>query len=491
MFSVPGIPAHDDIVGTLAQFILQAGYTEPEMKKHGLNKVPWRTSPIQSLLKYKIVENTALNLLVRLFWFGEAASADEISSALPPQIVDRLLLCRLVERNGDAFVPNCMLVHFGNLLLACDSVRRAQKEIPDLVRGVNTPTKVLANCLITAPDAAVLDLGTGCGTLALAASHSARFVLATDINPRALAFTAFNAALNGITNVKISLGDRFEAVGDQQLDVIACNPPFFISPKPRLLYTENSDDLDSFVENLVRTAPRFLKNGGFFQMLCEWAELRGESWRNRLRQWFEGSGCDALILKAYEMTPADYTLTRAVEAASLHGEASEDMLLEHIEYFTQRRVTKIFGGLVTLRKRTAKNWLLFEDMDDLPEQPVGTLLMKRFVNEDILSSYEDSDLLKLKPMLCGDAQLVQESTQENQSWKLKRIFLERRTGFTKQLAFNAAVAEFVARFDGTRPLGSLVTELAKQNKAPREQAIDNGLRLVRKLSSLGLITLES
>jgi methylase of polypeptide subunit release factors len=490
MSSVPCIPAHD-IVRNIARFIVQAGYTEAEMKKHGFSKVPWRRSAIQSLLKYKIVENTALNLLVRLFWFGEVASANEISSTLPPEIVEGLLRCRLAERDGDVFVPNCMLVHFENLLLACDSVRRVKAKIPDLVLSVSTPTKLLANSLISVPDATVLDLGTGCGTLALVASRSARSVLATDINPRALAFTAFNAALNGITNVQISLGDRFEPAGDQQFDVIACNPPFFITPKPRLLYTENSDELDSFVESLARTAPRFLKDGGFFQMLCEWVEFQGDPWRNRLMQWFEGSGCDALILKAYEMSPADYTLTRAAEAASLHGEASENMLLEHVDYFTQRRVEKIFGGLVTLRCRTAKNWFLYEDMDELPNQPIGGLLVKRFATEDILSSYEDSELLTLKPKLCDDVQLVQESTQKNQLWKPKRIFLERRTGLVRRLAFDRAVADLVVRFDGRQALGRLITDLAKQNRLPREQVVDNALRLVRKLSSLGLITLES
>lgn len=475
---------------SVARFIAEAGYTEAEMKRQGLTKVPWRRSALRSLLKYKIVENVALNLLVRLFWFGEAASSYEVSSALPRQIVEGLLRCRLAEREADVFVPSCMLVHFGKLLLACDSVRRAQDEMPDLVLGVNTLTKLLANSLIHVPDATVLDVGTGCGTLAMVVSRSARSVMATDINPRALAFTAFNSALNGIANVQTSVGDRFEAVGDQQFDLIACNPPFFITPKPRLLYTETPNELDSFVESLARTAPRFLKDGGFFQMLCEWVEFQGDSWRNRLMRWFEGSSCDALILKAYEMSPADYTLTRAGEAASLHGEASEQMLVEHAEYFTQRRVGKIFGGLLTLRRRTGKNWFLCEDMDELPNDSIGGLLMNRFAIEDILSSNTDSELVTLKPRLCGDVRLVQESTQENQSWKPKRIFLERRTGLVRRLAFDRTVADLIVQFDGTRPLDRLVAELAKRSKVPREQAFDNGVRLVRKLSSLGLITLD-
>src|SRR6185437_8695587 len=104
------------------------------------------------------------------------------------------------------------------------------------------------------------------------------------------------------------------------------------------------------------------------------------------------------------------------------------------------------------RRRTGKNWFLSEEMDELPNEWIGGLLMKRFATEDILSSYTDTELLTLKPSLCSGIQLVQESTQENQSWKPKRIFLERRTGLVRRLAFDGGVANLVARFDGTRAL---------------------------------------
>ena len=87
-------------------------------------------------------------------------------------------------------------------------------------------------------------------------------LVAIDVNPRALAFTEFNAALNGITNLTILNGDRFEAVTDRRFDLIICNPPFFLNPQARLLYTDNPGELDSFVETLIRTGPGFLKPGG-------------------------------------------------------------------------------------------------------------------------------------------------------------------------------------------------------------------------------------
>lgn len=487
---MPRIPA-PEIVGNISRFLRETGYTEAQLKQLGLTKVPWRKSVARSLLPYKIPDNAPLNLLVGLFWFGETARCEKVSSAFPPQIVKDLLYCELLEREADVFVPQCMLVHFGELLLACDSVRRAQATATsDLVLGTNTPTKILANSLIKRSCGEVLDLGTGCGTLALVAGRFARAVTATDINPRALEFTEFNAALNGITNVQPGAGDRFVPVEGHKFDLVACNPPFFLNTASRLLFTDNSAELDSFVKGLTQSAPQFLKEGGFFQMLCEWVAIPGESWPHRLKHWFDHSGCDVLILKAYEMNPADYVLTRAAESASLHGEPREEQVLEHINYFRRWRVERIYGGLVTMRRRAAENWYVCDEMEEAPDETLGEFLFERFAMQDILASCEGTELLALKPRLSKGAQLVEESVQQSQSWKPRRIYLERRAGIPKRLAFDKAVADFVARFDGKRPLSVLVKELANENKVPRQQAEENGLKLIRKLSSLGLIVFD-
>lgn len=415
----------------------------------------------------------------------------EISSIFSPQIAEDFLQCHLLDCVSDMCVPQCMLTPFGELLLACDSVRKAQAgAMADLVLGTNTPTKILANSLINRPDVDVLDLGTGCGSLALVASQFARAVTAIDINPRALEFAQFNAALNGIANVKTCVGDRFGPVEGKKFDLIACNPPFFLKPVSRMLFTDNPAMLDSFVEGLARAAPQFLKEAGFFQMLCEWVAFSGEEWQHRLKRWFEGSGCDVLILKAYEMSPPDYVLTRAAESASLYGEAQEDQLLEHMEYFRQRNVARIYEGLMTMRRRRAKNWLVCDEMTGAPDGPIGGILQERFLTQDILSASDETVLLSTKPRLSSEVQLVEESVQQGQSWKPKRIYLERQSGLPRRLAFDREVANFAGRFDGKRPLSALVEELAIQSKVPRDVAEKNGLKLIRKLSSLGLIALD-
>ena len=68
-------------------------------------------------------------------------------------------------------------------------------------------------------------------------SHS-QHVVATDVNPRALAFTELNAALSGLDNVECRRGSLFEPVEGEQFDLIVCNAPFVVSPERRWTYRD-------------------------------------------------------------------------------------------------------------------------------------------------------------------------------------------------------------------------------------------------------------
>ena len=59
--------------------------------------------------------------------------------------------------------------------------------------GVNPIARLLARHTVRVPAASALDLGTGNGMQALAAARHAGDVVATDVNPRALAYAELNA----------------------------------------------------------------------------------------------------------------------------------------------------------------------------------------------------------------------------------------------------------------------------------------------------------
>ena len=100
---------------------------------------------------------------------------------------------------------------------------------PDHVLGVSPASTSLAQLTIRDRVGRALDLGTGCGVQSLhLAGHSDR-VVATDVNPRALAMTRFNAALNGL-DLDVRDGSLWEPVAGERFDLITTNPPFVISP---------------------------------------------------------------------------------------------------------------------------------------------------------------------------------------------------------------------------------------------------------------------
>lgn len=80
---------------------------------------------------------------------------------------------------------------------------------------------------LIAPDARVLDMGTGSGVCAVVAARHSRHVIAVDINPAAVRCTAINVALNGVEDrVEVRHGDLFAPVARERFDVILFNPPF-------------------------------------------------------------------------------------------------------------------------------------------------------------------------------------------------------------------------------------------------------------------------
>jgi release factor glutamine methyltransferase len=80
---------------------------------------------------------------------------------------------------------------------------------------------------LIAPDAEVLDMGTGSGVCAVFAARHAQRVVAVDINPAAVRCTGINAMLNHLEQrLEVRHGDLFAPVAGERFDLILFNPPF-------------------------------------------------------------------------------------------------------------------------------------------------------------------------------------------------------------------------------------------------------------------------
>jgi len=77
----------------------------------------------------------------------------------------------------------------------------------------------------------LLDIGTGCGILAIIAAKKAKKVIATDVNPRAVECARLNAKINGVSpKIDVRLGDLFQPIlKTEKFDVIVFNAPYLPS----------------------------------------------------------------------------------------------------------------------------------------------------------------------------------------------------------------------------------------------------------------------
>lgn len=94
--------------------------------------------------------------------------------------------------------------------------------------GVYEPaedTFLLADHLEVGRGERVLELGTGCGILAVLAAERGGRVLATDVSERALRCAWLNAWRHGV-RVELRRGNLFEPVGDSRFELIIFNPPY-------------------------------------------------------------------------------------------------------------------------------------------------------------------------------------------------------------------------------------------------------------------------
>jgi release factor glutamine methyltransferase len=73
----------------------------------------------------------------------------------------------------------------------------------------------------------VLDVGTGCGILAILAAKKAKHVLAIDINPQAIKCAIKNAQINCLNNIDFIVGDMFKSIKLGELfSLILFNAPY-------------------------------------------------------------------------------------------------------------------------------------------------------------------------------------------------------------------------------------------------------------------------
>jgi SAM-dependent methyltransferase len=441
------------------------------------------------MLRRRTVADPAAGVLVRLLAAGSDLPRAEMSAALGEAgiaVLERVGLIEVGEAGefGEAPVrANVRLVPAGAGWLACDRLDRHRTGAADFVTGPSPVSRHLAALVVSRPVESALDLGCGCGILALGIADHARRVVATDLNPRAVAMTRFNAALNGIDRVQAVEGDLFAAAGGERFDLIVSNPPFVLSPHPTFLYRDGGASLS---RRILRGAPDQLAEGGWLQMLCNWPQRAGQDWQAELQTWFEDNNCDAWVLRENSLDALSYA---DIWLGQQYPDGIPDATLtEWLEYLARERVDSVGGGLIVMHKVTSRApWREFREMPALA-LPAGESIARTIEARDWLSRMtKDEDLLDAR--LCPSRDLEYHAAQRpsGKGWDVVEPRLTSAGGLRFAVRADPVAMAIIGFLDGRRSLREAARDFAAEHGLPVEYFLPHLPKAVREMMWLGLI----
>jgi SAM-dependent methyltransferase len=420
-----------------------------------------------------------LDTLFRLFLLGTKAAPEAVREAVAPLTpADWVEMGLLQEAEGTFTSPFQIMPTEESLLLQESPWGKAPEQTR--VMPISGSTLTLAHSMIRKPGDVALDVGTGGGVLALLAGQHHREVLAVDCNPRAINVATFNALLNRMPHVVCRQGNLFEPAAGQTFDLVVANPPYVISPEKTAFYRDSGLPGDGVSSEIVRSVPRFLRPGGFAQVLINWGQVSGASWEDRLRGWVEGSGCDAFLL-SIETLPAEKYAGYWLPDEPSDVDAQARRYEKWLDYFRQESFEAIGYGLMTLRRKAAPGptWFAWETY---PKQSggCGDSILRCFAQRDFLEAHpRDEELLdacyRLSPLIRAD----QERRPGPAGWQMVKSQIRLAEGLAFTVEADAVAFLLLSRMMGARTMRAVLTDAAATLGKPLPALIEGAMPFVR------------
>ncbi len=416
-----------------------------------------------------------LDVLARLFVLGAAVPPEQAAAAGVP--------VSWLRRDGTAAIRLQPVRHGGlDVTAPHDPGRAATGVHPDQVLGVGAASLTLAAATPRALVDRVLDLGTGSGIQALLADDHARTVVATDSNPRAAAFTRLAAALAG-TAYDVRVGDLLEPVAGEQFDLVVSNPPFVIGPGRRYTYRDAGYAGDEVCRRLVQDLPGVLAPGGHAVLLVNWLHLTGADGDERVRSWFEGTGCDGWVVQRELAAPEDYVTAWLRDT----DEGPRFNALYDAWMASLAGVDAVAFGVLAMRRRPDGRapQVVLDEVDQPVAATWGEEVLDHFTRLDAL----EGDVLDLAWLLRDDVRLHQVGTRSDDGWLADRQVLQQERGVRWTGGVDTYGATLLAGCDGTRRLGDLVAVLAASLGLSFADLAAQVVPVVRRLVEQGFLVL--
>ena len=474
-----------------------------------------------------------VTVLTALFMLGEPVPATALDAALPRTAAAGAAAIGLVgEPDGTGCVrarldlrPHEAVDDAGEVRwwVASDlgELVTGRALAPDHVLGVGGAGLTLAGLTPRTPVRTALDLGCGCGIQTLYLLRHAECVVATDISARALAFTAFNAALAGVSvigapnadtgsgseagsdsgagRLELLRGSLLEPVTGRRFDLIVSNPPFVLTPpavrEAGLPLMEYRDAGGPVLPALVAGLGEHLEPGAVAVMLGNWEHRGVGAWSDAVAAWIPEE-LDAWVIEREVQDPVEYaTMWLRDGGLTLERDAGgfETALEAWIDDFEDRGVRGVgFGYLIVHRPRRPREpWRLLEEVATSGQGVLGPHVAQVLEVRELLAGLDDEAVADLRPVLAPD--VTEERHLIPGAAEPTVILLRQGAGLGRTLQASTAVAALAGVADGELSVGqvaSAVAALSELNRADAAALRAEMVEATRRLVTMGFLTVD-
>ena len=381
---------------------------------------------------------------------------------------------------------------------------------PDHVLGIGGAGLTLAGLTPRTRVRSALDLGCGCGIQTLYLLRHAEHVVATDISERALAFTAFNAALAGVCvmggpdagsgggggRLELLQGSLLEPVAGRRFDLIASNPPFVLTPpavrEAGLPLMEYRDAGGPVLPVLVAGLREHLEPGAAAVMLGNWEHRGADSWREAVATWIP-EGLDGWVIEREVQGPVEYAtmwLRDGGLTSERDAEGFDAALGAWIDDFEVRGVQGVgFGYLIVHRPlRPRDPWRLLEEVTTSGQGVLGHHVAEVLEVRERLAGLDDDAVADLRPVLAPD--VTEERHFIPGAAEPTVILLRQGGGLGRTIRASTVVAALAGVADGELSVGQIASAVVALTG---EDAIGLRAEMVeatRHLIAVGFLTID-
>lgn len=479
-----------DDIRRLREALLSASYN-PVRINECISWPPGASSPFAEApsLLYSLRGDSRLHTICALFLLQMAVSVRDAAVALAPAGIASLIDAGLLRLDGNAVKTLFRIIPVRDTFVVCDLKVWGRELPPDIVMGDSISSSIVMRSTIRKPVRRTLDLCAGSGIQAMEAALHSDTVIAAEKNPRAICLGEFSAVLNGRTNVTFRQSDFYSAVDGGPFDLIVSNPPFAISPESEFQFRDAGLGADRVAEHILRSAPQFLAEGGYCQVLCDWANYKGVGSEERLSNWAAGTGCDMAVIRGQSTTMKEYPIGWLADSYANDPVEYQKKYETWVEHFEREGIESMTFGMIVLRRRAAaRNWFhVTGDALDVGRISGGEV-ERIFAAKDFLEANASTeDLLSQRLVLNKDARFDQRLLQEADGWSLRECALAMSDFRIPVVNTDPYLGGLCGRLHGDRPLRDIVADMATTLRADPVRLAAQVVPLVRGLIERGFV----